>query len=114
MLNHSLERQSDLNKPIILGNIYAESLFKRMITLYRIGFLRITKYFIKKMLNYPLYRVTIILSKHSVIWWYRCIYVAREDVSYKHIFFSLFFKDSSTYEEFTRFGSHNPEGIFEN
>lgn len=65
------------------------------------------------MLNYPLYRVIIILAKHPVIWWHRCVYVAREDVSYEYIFFSLFFKDSSTDEEFTRFGSHNPEGIFE-
>ena len=65
------------------------------------------------MLNYPLYRVIIILAKHSMIWRYRCIHVAREDVPYEHIFFSLFFKDSSAHEEFTRFCSHNPEGIFE-
>ena len=64
--------------------------------------------FIQKMLNYPLYRVIIILAKHSVIWRYRCIYVTWKYVPYKHIFFSLFFKDSSTYEEFTRFGSHVP------
>ena len=46
------------------------------------------------MLNYPLYRVIIILAKHSVIWWYRCIYVTWKYAPYKHIFFSLFFKDS--------------------
>lgn len=48
-----------------------------------------------------------------MIWRYRCIHITCKNAPYENVFFSLFFKDSSAYEEFTRFCSHNPEGIFE-